>query len=71
MTVHTLKNIQNSPGVEYYGHCKLLATLCVFQPLLNCDLHQTSTERSVKPAVVRDVCGAKTSLPLHYLNLTG
>ena len=54
------------------SYVQLFAPLRVFLPLL-CDLCQTFTERFVKPAVVRDVCGAKMSLPLalHYQNLTG
>ena len=46
---------------------QLLVPLCVFQPLLR-DIRQTSTERFVEPAVVRDVCGA---LALQYKHLTG
>ena len=38
----------------------------MFQPLFR-DLRQTSTERFVKPAVVRDCFGAKK----HYQNLRG
>ena len=42
---------------------QLLTPLCVFQPLLH-DLHQTSMERFVKLAVVRDFCVAKMLLSL-------
>ena len=51
------------------SYVQLSATLCVFLPLLR-DLRETSAERFVKPAVVRDFWGLKLSLPLavHYLN---
>ena len=45
------------------SYVQLLASLCVVLPLLR-ELRQTSTERPVKPAVVRDFCGAKISLHL-------
>ena len=43
------------------SYIQLLATLCMFQPLLR-DLRQTSTERFMKPAVVHDFCCTKLSL---------
>ena len=54
------------------SYVQLLATQCLFQPLI-LDLRQTSNERFLKLAVVRDFCGAKMSLPLALLdqNLTG
>ena len=58
---------------QYNRYVQLLATLYVFLPLLR-DLCQVSTElRFVKPAVLRDFCRAKMSLPLafHYQNMTG
>ena len=51
------------------SYIQLLATLCMFLPLLR-NLRQTSTERFMKPAVVHDFCGGKVSLALHYQNLT-
>ena len=45
------------------SYVQLLATPCVFLPWLR-DLHQTSTERFVKPAIVHDFWGMKLSLPL-------
>ena len=49
------------------NYVQLLATLCVFLSLLH-DLCQPSTERLLKPAVVRDFCGAKMALPSRYQN---
>ena len=45
------------------SYVQLLTTLCVFQSLFR-GLRQTSTERFVKPAVVRYFCGTKMLLPL-------
>ena len=74
--VCTLNNIWNSTGrvlpiwtvdvndeTQNNSYVQLLATLCVFQPLLR-NLRQTSTKRFVKQAVVRDFCGAKKALPV-------
>ena len=47
--------------IQNNRYVQLLATLCVFQPLLR-DLLKTSTERFVKRAGVCDFCGAKISL---------
>ena len=67
-----IKNIRNSPGVgilrilwtfdidyvsQNNSYVQLFATRCVFLPLLR-NLRQTFTERFVKPAIVRDFCGA-------------
>ena len=52
------------------SYVQVLATLCVFQPLLR-DLRQASNERFMKLAVVRDFFGTKMSVPLalHYQKL--
>ena len=47
--------------IQSNRYVQLLATLCVFQPLIRY-LLKTSTERFVKPAGVCDFCGAKISL---------
>ena len=49
------------------SYVQLLATLCLFYPLLR-DLRQTSTERFVKPAVVQDFCKREVVIVIgtHY-----
>ena len=53
------------------SYVQMLAPLLVFLPLSR-DLPQASTERFVKPEVVRDFCAAKMSSPLtlYCRNLT-
>ena len=53
--------------IQNNSYIPLLATLCVFLPLLH-DLRQMSSERFLKPTVVRDFCGVKMSL--HYTTKT-
>ena len=81
-----IKNIQNFVGVgmlhmctfdvdsitQNNGYMQLLATLCMFLPLLR-DLHQMSSECFMKPAVERNFWGVKVALPLalSYKNFTG